>query len=68
MRNVPSNIRIDAIDRAILTHLQQDGRLSNVQLASLVGLSESACLRRVRQLEESGVISGYVMLVNQKNV
>ena len=68
MRNVPSNIRIDAIDRAILTHLQKDGRLSNVQLASLVGLSESACLRRVRQLEESGVISGYVMLVNQKNV
>jgi len=68
MRKVPSHIRIDAIDRTILTHLQKDGRLSNVQLANLAGLSESACLRRVRQLEESGVISGYVMLVDQKNI
>jgi len=56
---------IDRIDRAILTALQKDGRLSNVQLAELVGLSESACLRRVRLLEQSGIIDRYVMLVDQ---
>jgi Lrp/AsnC family transcriptional regulator, leucine-responsive regulatory protein len=56
---------LDRIDRAILSELQRDGRLSNVQLAGLVGLSESACLRRVRMLEQSGVISRYVMLVDQ---
>ena len=58
----------DKIDRAILRVLQQDGRLSNVQLASRVGLSESACLRRVRLLEESGIIDRYVMLVDQAAV
>ncbi|WP_224981215.1 Lrp/AsnC family transcriptional regulator [Geomonas agri] len=56
---------VDKIDRAILTELQRDGRLSNVQLAELVGLSESACLRRVRHLEQSGIIDRYVMLVDQ---
>jgi Lrp/AsnC family transcriptional regulator, leucine-responsive regulatory protein len=56
---------IDRIDRGILTALQKDGRLSNVQLAELVGLSESACLRRVRMLEQSGIIDRYVMLVDQ---
>lgn len=56
---------LDKIDRAILATLQLNGRLSNVQLATEVGLSESACLRRVRVLEESGVIDRYVMLVNQ---
>jgi Lrp/AsnC family transcriptional regulator, leucine-responsive regulatory protein len=56
---------IDRIDRAILTELQKDGRLSNVQLAEMVGLSESACLRRVRLLEQSGIIDRYVMLVDQ---
>ena len=54
----------DAIDRNILTHLQQDGRKSNQDLSELVGLSPSPCLRRVRLLEESGVISGYVALVS----
>ena len=57
---------VDKIDRAILTELQKDGRLSNVQLAELVGLSESACLRRVRILEQSGIIDRYVMLMDQK--
>ncbi len=57
--------RIDALDRKILAALQQDGRLSNVQLADNVGLSESACLRRVKILEKSGIIDGYVMLINQ---
>ncbi len=56
---------IDAIDQLILTTLQNDGRLTNVQLAEKVGLSESACLRRVRLLEESGVINKYVMLIDQ---
>jgi len=55
---------IDAIDRSILKKLQENGRLSNVQLAAEVGLSESACLRRVKLLEDSGVIDRYVMLIN----
>lgn len=58
-------IEIDAIDRSILKKLQQNGRLSNVQLAEAVGLSESACLRRVKLLEENGIIDRYVMLINQ---
>lgn len=56
---------LDKIDKAILRELQRNGRLSNVQLSEKVGLSESACLRRVRMLEESGIIDRYVMLVNQ---
>ncbi len=56
---------LDRFDRAILDALQKDGRISNVQLASAVNLSESACLRRVRALEESGMIDRYVALVSQ---
>lgn len=56
---------MDKIDRAILTALQRDGRISNVHLAEQVGLSESACLRRVRLLEQTGVIDRYVTLINQ---
>jgi len=63
-----SSMQMDAIDRAILNQLQKNGRLSNVQLASEVGLSESACLRRVRLLEESGIIDRYVMLISQKAI
>ena len=59
------NFSTDEIDRSILMILQKDGRLSNVQLAQRVNLSESACLRRVKMLERSGVIDKYVMLVNQ---
>ena len=55
----------DRIDRAILHELQQDGRLTNAALAERVSLSESACLRRVRALETSGLIRGYVGLVDQ---
>ena len=55
----------DEIDHSIIMALQKDGRLSNVQLAQMVNLSESACLRRVKMLERSGVIDRYVMLVNQ---
>ncbi|WP_093838376.1 Lrp/AsnC family transcriptional regulator [Streptomyces aidingensis] len=50
---------MDAIDRSILRELQRDGRLTNQELAQRVGLTPSPCLRRVRQLEESGVILGY---------
>ena len=51
--------RVDAVDRAILRHLQDDARLSNVELAPRVRLSPSPCLRRVRALEQAGVIIGY---------
>jgi DNA-binding Lrp family transcriptional regulator len=50
---------LDAIDRAILFHLRQDGRLSNVELARRVGLTPPPCLRRVKRLEDEGVIQGY---------
>ena len=52
-------MKLDAIDKRILSALQRDARLSNVQLAEEVCLSPSLCLRRVRILEESGVIAGY---------
>jgi len=52
------------IDRRILTELQGDGRITNQELATRVGLSPSPCLRRVRQLEEAGVIRTYVGLVD----
>lgn len=54
---------LDDIDRAILAELEADGRLSNVELADRVGLSPSPCLRRVRRLEEAGVIRGYRAVV-----
>lgn len=56
---------IDRFDKLILEALQKDGRISNVQLAHRVSLSESACLRRVRALEESGIIDRYAALVSQ---
>jgi Lrp/AsnC family transcriptional regulator, leucine-responsive regulatory protein len=51
--------RPDAVDRAIVTRLQHDGRLANVDLADAIALSPSACLRRVRALEASGIVEGY---------
>lgn len=57
-------MKFDAIDRRILNTLQRDGRLQNVELAREVGLSPSPCLRRVRMLEEAGVIERYVALLN----
>lgn len=50
---------IDGINRRILQELSRDGRIANVELADRVGLSPSACLRRVQELERGGVISGY---------
>jgi Lrp/AsnC family leucine-responsive transcriptional regulator len=61
-------IELDATDTAILTALQSDGRMTNIELAELVSLSPSACLRRVRRLEQGGVIDRYVALVNNEAV
>lgn len=55
---------LDAIDREILFHLRQDGRLTNVELAKRVGLTPPPCLRRVKRLEEAGVITGYRAVIN----
>lgn len=54
---------LDSIDHTILRHLRADGRVSNADLAAAVGLSQSACLRRVRLLERRGVIRGYTAIV-----
>ena len=57
---------LDRVEREILATLQREGRIANVELAERVGLSESPCLRRVRGLEESGVISGYAARLDQR--
>lgn len=59
---------LDAIDRLILAELQRDGRLTNQDLADRIGLSPSPCLRRVRRLEQAGVIAGYRAVVSPKAV
>jgi len=56
--NMPDHVP-DKVDRAIVTRLQRDGRIANVDLADAVGLSPSACLRRVKALEADGIIAGY---------
>lgn len=59
---------LDRYDRHILEVLQRDGRISNQELAERIGLSPSPCLRRVRALEESGLITGYRALVDSKRL
>ncbi len=59
---------MDDIDRKILGLLQRDGRLTNAELADQVGLSVSACHRRVKQLEECGAIAGYSAVVDRVNI
>jgi len=66
MRTDSPKPQLDAIDREILRVLQAEGRLSNVELAERVHLSPSACLRRVKALEDAGVIAQYVALLNAK--
>lgn len=61
-------MELDAIDRKILNILQKDGRMTNIQVAAEVNLSPSACLRRIKQLENVGVIDEYVMLVNGNTI
>jgi len=61
-------IRLDPTDIAALTVLQREGRISNAELAERIGLSASACLRRVQRLEAGGVIAGYAALIDAKQV
>ena len=61
----PIGIVLDERDRAILRLLQDDGRLSNLELAQRINLSPSACLRRVKLLEDSGLVARYVMLLDE---
>jgi len=68
MRNTCVHMNLDELDIAILTHLQADGRVTTTDLGQLVGLSPSACLRRVRALEESGVIDRYVAILDPGHV
>jgi Lrp/AsnC family leucine-responsive transcriptional regulator len=64
--NGSNRMKLDRYDRAIVRALQLDGRITNSQLAETVSLSESACLRRVRALEDAGFIEGYTALINQQ--
>jgi Lrp/AsnC family leucine-responsive transcriptional regulator len=59
---------LDTIDRRIIAELQADARLSNVELADRVGLSASPCLRRVKRLEQAGVVEGYRAVLNRERV
>jgi len=59
-------VEIDRYDRQILTVLQQEGRISNQDLADRIGLSPSPCLRRVRALEDAGLITGYRAIVDAR--
>jgi DNA-binding Lrp family transcriptional regulator len=61
-------VSLDSIDRTILRTLQRDGKIQNIDLAQRVGLSPSPCLRRVRLLEEAGVIERYAAQVNPAKV
>lgn len=61
-------IELDPTDRKILAALQANGRMSNTDLARKVGLSESPCLRRVRNLESDGVINGYAALLDHRKL
>lgn len=61
-------LSLDNIDRRILTALQENARISNVELADLVGISPSPCWRRVRDLEQKGVIARYVTLLEPASI
>jgi Lrp/AsnC family transcriptional regulator, leucine-responsive regulatory protein len=62
---IPANFELDAIDMKILAELQADARIPNIALAERVGLSPSPCSRRVKLLEEAGVIEGYRTVLNR---
>lgn len=61
-------MKLDRYDRRILELLQQEGRISNQQLAERIGLSQSPCLRRVRALEEAGLITGYRAMLDAEKL
>lgn len=58
-------MKLDRIDRKILAAMQRNGRISNLELADMVGLSPTPCSRRVKRLEDSGLITGHVTLLDQ---
>lgn len=62
------NTELDAIDHRILRALQEDGRLSNVELSEQVGLSASPCLRRVKRLEQDGYIAAYRAILERRSI
>ena len=68
MRNKSLGRNLDAIDLKIIAHLQEDARVTNVALAEAVNLSPAPCLRRVRELEEAGVIQRYVTLMDPESL
>ncbi len=61
-------VRLDKTDWRLLAELQKNGRITNVELARRVGLSAPPCLRRVRALEEAGIIEGYCTLIDEKKI
>lgn len=61
-------ITLDSYDKQILTIIQNEGKISNQDLADKIGLSTSACLRRVKTLEDNGIISGYRCILNNKKL
>ena len=61
-------VKFDRYNDNILRELERDGRISNIELAERVGLSPSACLRRVQELENSGVIAGYRAVINRESL
>lgn len=63
-----SAAKLDTIDRKILKHLQDDGRITNVDLADKVGITAPPCLRRVRALEDAGFITGYHADLNKEGL
>ena len=65
---VNKKLKLDKIDRKILTDLQSSGRMTNVELADRAGISAPPCLRRVRALEDSHVIQGYFAHLNEKKL
>jgi len=63
-----ANIKLDAVDRRLLNALQENGRIPVTDLAQMVGLTTSPCLRRLKILEQAGIIRGYAALVDQTKV
>lgn len=68
MKESAKMIEFDKVDAAILDRLQRDGRLSNAKLAEQLSLSETPCWRRVKRLEEQGVIEGYQVMLNRRKL
>jgi DNA-binding Lrp family transcriptional regulator len=65
---MPFDAELDAIDWKILRELQDDGRITNVELSRRVGISAPPCLRRVKRLEDAGIIKGYRALLNTQEL